>query len=109
MEKISFTNISKESFSHTWDGRQFEFLAGESYMLEQHLARHFAKHLADREMNRLGKFDPVTRDNLLGEMLGNVVVRPIAEPASEEKSADVAEVKPKGKKKKADINPEFQE
>lgn len=49
---VKFTNYSEEDFSHGWDSTVYEFAAGESTMLEESLANHFAKHLATRELNK---------------------------------------------------------
>ena len=47
-----FTNWTKEDFSHKWDSVQYTFKAGESEMVQDYLAHHFAKHLAQREINK---------------------------------------------------------
>lgn len=51
MKAVNFYNFSNEDFSYTWDGEVFDFPAGERVMLQEYLARHFAKHLVDRELN----------------------------------------------------------
>lgn len=62
MKAIKFTNITKEDFSHTWDGDQYDFKAGETIMLPDHLAKHFAKHLANRHFN--GEKAPKNGDHI---------------------------------------------
>jgi len=47
-----FTNWTKEDFSHKWDSVLYTFKAGESEMVQDYLAHHFAKHLAQREINK---------------------------------------------------------
>lgn len=55
MPKITvFYNWTDEDFTHTWDNESYEFKAKKEIHLPEGLARHFAKHLADREMNRQG-------------------------------------------------------
>ena len=50
-----FTNWTKEDFYHKWDSVQYTFKAGESEMVQDYLAHHFAKHLAQREINKRNK------------------------------------------------------
>jgi len=52
-----FVNYTKEDFSHKWDGKVFKFKAGREIYLEDYLAEHFAKHLAEREMLKDGHED----------------------------------------------------
>lgn len=47
-----FTNWTHEDFTHKWDSVFYTFKAGQSEMLQDYLANHFAKHLAQREINR---------------------------------------------------------
>jgi len=49
---IRFTNWTDQDFSHKWDNVEYNFKAGQSEMLQDYLAHHFAKHLAQREINR---------------------------------------------------------
>ncbi len=46
-----FTNYTDEDFVCNWDGKPWKLKAGETIMLESHLAAHFAKHLIIRELN----------------------------------------------------------
>jgi len=50
MQSILFTNWSDEAFTHTWDKEAVNFQPGQSIYLQDFLARHFAKHLANREL-----------------------------------------------------------
>jgi hypothetical protein len=66
MEKakaILFLNWTGEDFSHTWGGVEYTFKAGQTMYLEEGLAVHFAKHLANREINKVGKLmnDPLVK------------------------------------------------
>lgn len=53
-QEIAFTNFTTEPFEQTWNGnRAYRFEVGKSYYLPFYLAEVFAKHLVDRELNRL--------------------------------------------------------
>lgn len=49
---VRFTNWTGEDFTHKWDSVEYTFKAGQTEMLQDYLAYHFAKHLAQREINR---------------------------------------------------------
>ncbi|MDH4127317.1 MAG: hypothetical protein OEV44_01085 [Spirochaetota bacterium] len=49
---MRFYNWTNEDFSHKWDSVEYTFRAGESQMVQDYLANHFAKHLAQREINK---------------------------------------------------------
>lgn len=53
MSAIKFKNFTEESFSWKWNGNEFTFPAGMEIYLDEHEAKHFAKHLVDRELNKL--------------------------------------------------------
>jgi len=55
METILFTNWTDEDFIGLWDGITYPIKKGQSMYLEDWKAKHFAKHLVDREMNKEGK------------------------------------------------------
>lgn len=50
-----FTNFTTEDFEHSWDRRPYQVKAGESVMFPDWLAHHLAKHLIDRELNKMDK------------------------------------------------------
>lgn len=54
MQAIKFVNFSNEDFTGVYDKQPTTVKAGEEMYLVDHIARHFAKHLIDRELNRLG-------------------------------------------------------
>lgn len=54
MQTILFTNFSNEVFTHSWDKEDFTFQPGQSIYLQDFLAKHFAKHLANRELLKTG-------------------------------------------------------
>ena len=52
-QEIIFTNWTDEDFEGMWSKKIYKFTAGKSYYLPFYLAEHFAKHLADREYNKV--------------------------------------------------------
>lgn len=55
MDTALFTNFSNEKFTGFWDGKPRNFAPGESKLLPTYLAKHYAKHLANRELLKIGK------------------------------------------------------
>ena len=55
METALFINFSDEAFTGYWDGKGKTFAPGQSLYLPDYLARHFAKHLVNRELLREDK------------------------------------------------------
>lgn len=74
MESLLFTNWTDEDFTGYWDGVPYPIKKGQSVYFEDWKARHFAKHLVDREMNKLGKAtnDP-SRELLVQKCFGESV------------------------------------
>lgn len=68
IKAVLFTNWSDEDFSHRWDGQVFTFKKGQSMMLQDYLANHFAKHLAEREMEK-ANVPPLTRRSTIGQYI----------------------------------------
>lgn len=54
MIPITFTNIDDEAFTCKWDGRSYTIEAGKTLKLPDELARHFAKHLCNKMLHKLG-------------------------------------------------------
>lgn len=54
-KKYIFTNATDENFTGMWGGNPETIPAGESRLLEEYLAYHYAKHLTDREMMKQNK------------------------------------------------------
>ena len=79
MQALKFFNFSNEDFSYTWDSERYDFPAGEAIKMPDYLARHFAKHLVDRELNKLKK---LTADPMREEFMKKAL--PTAEPIVEE-------------------------
>lgn len=55
MKSAQFTNFSTEVFTGFWDGKAKTFKPGASMYMGDYLAKHFAKHLVNRELLKLGK------------------------------------------------------
>lgn len=49
-KQAKFINFTKEDFTGYWNGKAEPLKAGEEYKLDDYLARHYAKHLANREL-----------------------------------------------------------
>ena len=49
-----FTNFSNEEFIGYWDGKPKKFAPGQSLYMPDYLAKHFAKHLTNRELIKKG-------------------------------------------------------
>lgn len=98
-----FLNFSNEDFSWKFDGVSYEFKAGQEIFLEDFKAEHFAKHLIDREINKLGKrtdYAPLRAELLAKCFPTDEVVTPLEALNLNEKAKVV-------KKKK--VEPEFEE
>lgn len=65
---VLFTNWSGADFTHKWNGQDWSFKAGQSIMLQSYLANHFAKHLAEREMEK-ANVPPLTRRAMASEFI----------------------------------------
>lgn len=52
LKSVRFTNWTEEDFTHTWDRVPYTVKAHETIVLQDWLASHLAKHLAERELNR---------------------------------------------------------
>lgn len=55
MTTVTFLNFTNEDFIWKWDNVPFTFKAGESIRMESGQAKHFAKHLTNRELLKAGK------------------------------------------------------
>lgn len=55
MTTVTFLNFTNEDFTWNWDNVPFTFKAGESKRMESSQAKHFAKHLTNRELLKAGK------------------------------------------------------
>lgn len=55
MRPVNFNNFTSEDFSHLLGGERWDFPKGKTMILEAEKACHFAKHLVDRELMKIGK------------------------------------------------------
>ncbi len=55
MQAIKFKNYTNEDFTWSYDSVPYTFKAGQEMYLEEFKAKFFAKHLADRELNKANK------------------------------------------------------
>jgi hypothetical protein len=58
-----FTNFTTEVFTGYWDGKPKKFKPGQSMFMPEYLARHFAKHLVNRELLRTDKHQKLIYPN----------------------------------------------
>lgn len=54
MKLAIFRNFTKFPFDGHWDGKKRTFAPGEEKVMEEWRARHYAKHLTNRELHRKG-------------------------------------------------------
>lgn len=52
MKTSLFTNFTDQEFIGYWDGKGKKFAPGQSVYMPDYLAKHFAKHLVNRELLR---------------------------------------------------------
>jgi len=89
MEKakvLVFFNWTEEDFTYRWDSVEYTFESGQSMMLEEGIALHFAKHLANRELNKQGK---LMTSNLVTELMAKCFPKPKADKTIEKTPANV--------------------
>lgn len=55
MKTALFTNFTDQEFIGYWDGKGKRFAPGMSLFMPDYLAKHFAKHLVNRELLRTDK------------------------------------------------------
>ena len=53
MKTALFTNFTDQEFIGYWDGKGKKFDPGQSLYMPDYLAKHFAKHLTNRELLRI--------------------------------------------------------
>ena len=95
MEAIQFFNFSDEDFTWKFDGIGYTFKAGQTMFLEDFKANHFAQHLVDRELDKLGQSTgkSLMRDQLTAQCFpSDEVVTPLEAMQVNEK-AKVKKVK----------------
>lgn len=50
-QALQFKNYTDTDFTHSFDSVPYTFKAGQTIYLEEFKAKHFAKHLVNRELN----------------------------------------------------------
>ncbi len=79
---VKFVNFSDEDFTHTWNNIPYTFKAGGVKFMEQGLAKHFAKHLINRELLKRGRDNDTSpkkpEENPFYMELYNKCVTPVA-------------------------------
>lgn len=105
-KNISFHNWSKDDFIGVFGKQEVTFKAGKTYSVPADTGYHFAKHLAQLELNKAGKenftIDPPSpnyKEYFDRALPGNEVQQPFEEISYEEVNPDVnapiTEKKPK--------------
>lgn len=74
MKSVLFFNFSDKEFTHKFDGCEYTFAPFQQIYLEDFKAEHFAKHLIDRELDRVKKpiFSP-ERVELMSKCLPSAI------------------------------------
>jgi acyl CoA:acetate/3-ketoacid CoA transferase alpha subunit len=87
MTAKKFTNFTDKDFTHSFDGVPYTFKAGETIMLEDFKADHFAKHLVDQQMNdlRMVTSNVVERTKLLARCFQDQDVPVVSLPVEDKK------------------------
>lgn len=55
MKTVLFVNFSDEAFTGYWDSQAYKFAPGQTMYMEDWKAKHFAKHLVNRELLKAGQ------------------------------------------------------
>lgn len=73
-EALYFKNFSQDSFTYKYDGKDYTFKPGDGVWLPTFKAKHFAKHLVDREMQKDGLLvDDACRDSYMSKAISGQV------------------------------------
>ena len=101
-QALRFKNFTDEDFTWSFDSVPHTFKAGETMFLESFKAAHFAKHLVDRELNRMGlSTSHILKRNELTALCypSDEVVTPL----------EALQVNSKEEMKKPDVEEEFED
>lgn len=113
MQAIKFKNFSTEDFTWSFNSIPYTFKAGQEMYLEDFKAKHFAKHLIDRELNRQ---NIPTNDKQNRAKLEALCFPGDAPAVTEDEAIDIEEtkkeeerkeIKAKKGKKKVEVEEEF--
>lgn len=113
VKSVVFKNFTDGEFVCSWDAVPYRFPAGKEMYVEDWKANHFAKHLVDRVMNKLGMItsNMAGREPLERQALPDGISLSQEEAldvnAREEVAEEVKEVKVKKASKKVVKEEEF--
>lgn len=107
---VRFTNFSDEDFVGVWDREEFLIPAGESIMLQEYLAKHFAKHLIDRELNKQNKSTNLVqyRNPMIEKCIGKVFIEAESDLKLEQKMFNQPKKNEEVVKKPVELEEEFE-
>ena len=105
-----FVNWTGDEFIGKWDGKEQKFKPGETRYMEAWKANHYAKHLTDRELQKIGK---LTTDQDRQKFLDKCVVldeqvAEVDESVAEEEALNL-EMKKEKEEKEKDVVIEVEE
>jgi len=103
MKLVKFFNWSDLDFVWSWNNEPYTFRSGESLMLEDWKAEHFAGHLVDRELHRQGL---QVSDPKRQELLKKTLISTDVDVSSQAKAED-AILNRKGDDIGSDISPKL--
>jgi len=112
VKAVLFKNFSDEEFTCSWNKVPYKFKPGQEMYVEDWKGEHFAKHLIDREINKVGGLtnDKVRRSALiklaLPDEMNDVSVDEIIDTNARE---EIASRKKDSKITKITDEPEFAE
>lgn len=97
MQNATFHNFSTEAFTGYWNGKPKTFKAGERVYMPAYLAEHFAKHLTNRELIRIGKVAYTSPKNpgqvpQFMELFNKAFISDAASESQNELEAEIASV-----------------
>jgi hypothetical protein len=106
MKAIKFKNWTDSEFEWKFNGIPHVFPAGMEIYMEEDKANHFAKHLVDREMNKLN----IKTDNVGQRGVLTAKCFPSDEVVTPEVALDINETKKRGRPaKKVEEFPDLQD
>jgi hypothetical protein len=90
-----FTNYTGQEFTCSWDGKEYNFLPGESAILEDVVAQVFAKHLANQKFEGTLVVSDQTFIDEMDKALSDASEQPQAEEIVEKIMEEVKIEEPK--------------
>lgn len=105
MEAKQFINFTNEDFTWSYGGMAYTFKPNQPMFLENYKADHFAKHLIDRELNKMG----VPTNNVAERAKLEKKCFPSDEVVTPLEALNIEETKKVAKKKAKKVEVEFEE